>query len=175
MKRWVLLLVLLTAACGTARVEPTLVPTPTPTPATGGWQFSRKTDSFTDKETAWIYVEAEAPLVTLTGSPIPELVVRCKDGKVETFISTGTFVHTDAAYLKYRFDQGEVVETQGSMSTDGTSIFLHQYLGNNPAAEMSGKETFLVGFEPYGESPVEAKFNIHGYDEAVKPVLEACK
>ncbi|MDC3365240.1 hypothetical protein OAV86_04200 [Pseudomonadales bacterium] len=76
----------------------------------GQWTFNEITDPFTDEL-----------ITTYTNFP---LFIRCKDTDLGIYVAYDDFLSNDDVKVMYRFDKEKAVESEWSVSTEGTSVFV---------------------------------------------------
>jgi hypothetical protein len=179
MKRWVWLFVLFSTACGTAK------PVATPTPSFQNWHESRTVDMLTGKEIVAVWTDSEMPYIyngmdtTEVGQTFtPQLWIRCRDHQIDVYISMGAFIDLGREQpINVRLDHESTPWDQSSpdfyrdvslpLSQDGTTMFLTDSSMWTKAMSVGRQLTVEIRGS-------ELTFNLTGYNEVVKPVLEAC-
>jgi len=108
----------------------------------------------------------------------PILIVRCKEGNTEVYIAVGMSLDVEyglhnQSTVRVRFNSGQAEQIITSHSTEGEAVFFPnaQYM----ISRMLQSETMVFGFTPFNAPPVETSFDVHGLNEAIKPLQEACK
>lgn len=149
--------------------------------AAGSWNERIVTSEFEDTKDVFLYVDSEAPIDcgSLRGSSEARLFLRCMENTTAVIIQTKCHL-TSSRYNGYgdvdvRMDDApaKVVSMESSTSNDALGL----WSGGKAIPfikSMIGKEKLITRFTPFSESPVTARFDITGLDEAIAPLRESC-
>jgi type VI secretion system protein VasI len=104
----------------------------------------------------------------------PSLVIRFKEGKLESYFSLGVMPHTESGESRsytLRFDSSPAKDYEGSLSTDGKGLFIEEtrFL----LREIASADKLTLRFTPFNSSPVTTTFNLKGFTNASKELLSA--
>lgn len=115
----------------------------------------------------------------ISGQAYATLYVRCLENTTSVFISTSCHLtssqYTDYGDVDIRLDDSPARTISMDSSTSNDSLGLWSGGRAIPFIKtMIGKDVMLARFTPYAESPVTARFQISGLDEAIKPLRESC-
>jgi type VI secretion system protein VasI len=158
--------------------SPTATPTPTPTktanptlaplPETGKWKISKSLDPLTDKTTVTASVAANDKQRT-------RLILRCKNFKVDFFITWGVFLGLDGPNVTSRVDDNAPETRSWNLSADKTGTFNPHFHPEDVIARLISADRFVAQVTPYNENPVTAVFDLKGIDVIAPQVLEPCR
>lgn len=168
------------AATLTPTKRPTITPAPTrtpvPTPITGKWKTDIDKSTFDDSKTVILSLDSEGTIEGPVGATRPTLILRCKEGETEVYIVTDMQADvegvSDKATIRLRFDQEKASTVEAGKSTSGDALFVP--LPKPFIDVLLNYKQLVVGFTPFGASPVEMTFKLGGLAEAIKPLREAC-
>lgn len=146
----------------------------------GDWLIRHDKSAMTDQDTVVLTLKSnEMVLCRQYGSPdYLSLIVRCMENTTSLYI-TGD-CHVASGFYGYgkvtlRLDDGKPFTRNMEDSTDSSALGLWDGGSSIPLLkQMIGKERMIARFTPFGANPVEPSFTIAGFDEAVKPLREAC-
>lgn len=139
----------------------------------GKWQGRVETSPIDDSKNAFLTLEADTPVRNKYRSNTPTLIVRCKEKRLEAYITFDIFLGSDSMRVLTRFDKRPAQRVSWGISTDHKGVFV----GGSIATfikEMMNSESLLVELTPYGESPVMATFDVRGIADASKVLQQTC-
>jgi len=143
----------------------------TATSYNGNWIFSEKSDSFTDKDTSFLYMVPD--ISGRSGTDAPDgIIIRCDGEKsFDIYVKFDGYVGStdDRVPVRFRFDGQEAVSERWLESTDGTAAFLPGGYKQFKAGLFSGA-SFIFGVSDYNGSSSSAKFT-----NSIHPKLEFIK
>ena len=140
----------------------------------GKWRVSVETSPIDDSKNAFASLHADNAVQKRYDSVTPTLFLRCKERKLEGYVSYGKFfLGSDSTKVLTRLDKRPARTSSWGISTDHSAVFIG---GNvvNFVKELLKSESLLVELTPYSESPVLATFDIRGIAEASKALQQLC-
>ena len=148
---------------------------------TGNWYTQINKSKFEDTTDVTLSILSKG-VVSCTrygSSDYVSLVLRCHENTTALYLKTqDCFLASGVSgygQVDARLDGDKSSTLHMVESTDNRSLGLWRGSNSIPyIKKMFDKETLLVRFTPYNESPVTAEFNIAGVEEAVKPLRNAC-
>ena len=114
----------------------------------------------------------------MPGKTHATLLLRCLENTTAIYITTNCYL--SSGYGGYgrvdvRLDDTPAFHSDMDASTDNKALGLWRGNRSIPFIKrMLGKDRMIVRFTPFNESPVTAKFDIAGLEEAIKPLRESC-
>jgi hypothetical protein len=147
----------------------------------GNWHLSTSVSSFDDSRTVVLILSAGNQITGWPGiTNTPMLALRCKEGNVEAYVSTGMQAKLEfgqygtdlGVSMRGRFDKDKPNYYLMSKSTDGKMFFFP-----NPIWEiksMLDHSSLVLGFTPFNSNPVEMHFDLTGLGRVIKPLRDAC-
>lgn len=135
----------------------------------GKWRVSTNTNPIDDSKTVTAIVDADSG-VNEYGKK-PSLVVRCKSGKPELYVTWDQYLGSEANVLT-RVGDNPAFNMPWNLSTDSKATFHPSAVGLLWDIENEKRLVFQV--VPYSSNPITAIFNVAGSLEALQPLREAC-
>jgi hypothetical protein len=147
----------------------------------GNWHLNTSVSSFDDSKTVVLTLTA---INQITGWPgvttTPMLALRCKEGNVEAYVSTGMQGKPEfgqngtdlGVAMRGRYDKDKPNYYLMNKSTDGKMFFFP-----NPIWEiksMLDHYSLVLSFTPFNSIPVEMHFDLTGLGREIKPLRDAC-
>ena len=147
-----------------------------PTLNRGKWIVHRDTSSFDDSPIIVASLKAEKPVTGWLDTYIPELLIRCRERKLDVYIDVGMSQDVESGNLDHstvrlRFDDEAPFTTNTGHSTDGEALFFEMKL--DMYHKILGHERLLFSFVPFNANPVETWFDLRGIKELVQPAIES--
>jgi type VI secretion system protein VasI len=140
----------------------------------GKWRVRVETSPVDDSKNAFASLDAENSVQKRYDSATPSLLLRCKERKLEGYISYGKFfLGSDSTKVLTRFDKRPALTASWGISTDHSAVFVGGSVVNF-VKELLKSESLLVELTPYSESPVLATFDVRGIKEASKSLQQVC-
>jgi len=156
-------------------------PTETNLNPTGKWGVRVEKSDFKDTTDVYMSVASDDPINCgrISGPRYAQLYLRCQENSTAIYISTQCHLtssrYNDYGSVDVRIDDARSRKIPMDSSTSNDSLGLWSGGRAIPFIKtMLGGDIMLVRFTPYGESPVTARFQISGLDEAIKPLRESC-
>lgn len=147
----------------------------------GEWEVEVSKSAFED--TTEVYVglapTENVPCDIVGSGNDTRLILRCSENATSIFIATSNCHlvsgHGGNGRVDVRLDSEPSFQSNMDESTDNKALGLWSGGEAIPFIKrMIGKETMLVRFSAYNQSPVTAEFKIAGLEEALKPLRESC-
>lgn len=131
------------------------------------WIYNADRDPFTDEK-------ASTAIKSNPGYLSPSLIIRCKDGYLESYYHPGQYLGSDDySYVRYRFDKLEPEEAGWPLSTSGKAVF------SDTAVEFAryvlSKSSLVIEAEDFSGEMQRSKFSLSGSSGPVGKVLSDCK
>jgi len=151
--------------------------------------FSISTAAETTQNGAWMVEATEDPLTdefTLFIGNNKDynnaIILRRKEGNTDLILATDYLgsAGIDPSYsdyfkdLIYRFDKGDLVETQWSISSDGSALFFQEDKDNLKSfiEKMMKHNELIFGYWPYEESRKTVVYSLNGFTASITPYLD---
>jgi hypothetical protein len=143
----------------------------------GSWSVTASTSPVDDSKTVLLGLGAEKEVVKPSGGSFqPQLVLRCKGGKLEVYTITGIPAAEEMpdkkAAATVRFGKGTPVEMRLERSAEGDALFWPDAAAN--AERIKDAERLVFQFSPKGYEPVVLEFDLRGIAEVYPQLSEAC-
>lgn len=140
----------------------------------GKWRVRVETSPIDDSKNVFASIDADNSVQKRYDSVTPNLVIRCKERKLEGYISYGKFfLGSDSTKVLTRFDKRPAQNSLWGISTDHSAVFIGGSVVNF-VKELLKSESLLVELTPYSESPVLATFDVRGVAEASMALQQIC-
>lgn len=147
----------------------------------GKWGVRVDKSQFKDTTDVFMSIASDDPINCgrITGPAYAKLYLRCHENTTAIYISTQCHLtssrYNDYGKVEVRIDDApsRIISMDSSTSNDSLGL----WSGGQAIPlikSMIGKDIMLTRFTPYGESPVTARFQISGLEEAIKPLRESC-
>ncbi|RJL08421.1 type VI secretion system-associated protein TagO [Paracoccus siganidrum] len=147
----------------------------------GKWHVSIRESEFRDTTDVFLSIVSDESVQcgSLRDSVPAQLIIRCMENTTAMFIKTDCHLassrYNDYGDVDVRLDDSPTTTVSMEESTDHKSLGLWSGGRSIPFVKtMIGKDTMLTRFTPYSHSPVTARFQISGLDEAITPLRESC-
>lgn len=144
------------------------------TSGNGKWTVRTEVSPVDDSKNAFASLDADAPVGKGYRRSTPTLILRCKEKKVEAYITYGElFIGSDSTTVLTRLDKLPAKQSTWGISTDHKAVFVGgSQLGF--IKQLMKADSLLVELTPYGESPVMTTFDVRGLSAASKVLQDAC-
>ena len=134
------------------------------------WSFEERIDELTDKKIA---VASHNP-TRKTG-----VSVRCEQrtkrrGKFEVYFVFGEYLNRKTVPIRYRIDNGTLVEDKWWPSAKGTGVFASPGHGAEIARQMMRGSKVIVEATDFRGQRHRIRFGLAGASKAIEPVLQLC-
>jgi hypothetical protein len=143
----------------------------------GSWSVTASTSPVDDTKSVTLGLGAEKEVAKPGGGSIqPQLVLRCKGGKVDVYTITGIPAAEELpdhrASATVRFGKEKPVEMRLDRSAEGDALFWPDAAANAERLSRAGRLVFQ--FSPKGFEPVVLEFDLRGIEEVYPQLAEAC-
>lgn len=137
------------------------------TPAT--WSITESKSPLDDSPQVSANLDAAGERSLMGG---PTLVLRCKEKKTEAYFVTTTYLGSDPTKVLVRINEGKILETSWSPSTDGRAVFAPSPIPFIRALPDNGK--LFIRATGRG-SPADGEFNLGNVTEVREKISQACR
>jgi hypothetical protein len=135
-------------------------------PGYARWQYATEKDPFSDQPISRAYIIKPG----LFGA---SLQIRCKDGRLESYLYTGQYLGAENVDVRYRFGKSEPESSVWSTSTKKDSAF------SDSAAEFArlviANSSLVIEVSDFSDTPHAFQFSLAGSSTPVLRVLQNCK
>jgi type VI secretion system protein VasI len=138
----------------------------------GKWRHSKKQSPIDDSLTVALTLNAERQIESKWGSNQPRLVVRCKEGLTSVYVNWGIFIGSGDTIVTTRLDKELATNIEWKISTDHEATFHPRTV--DFIRGLWSHDSLFIQVTPYGESPVNTKFDLRGLAVGVGSLREAC-
>ncbi len=143
----------------------------------GSWTVTASTSPVDDSKTVLLGIGAEKEVVRPSGGSFqPQLVLRCKGGKLDIYTITGIPASEELpdhrAAATVRFGKAKPVEIRLDRSSEGDALFWPDAAAN--AERIRDADRLVFQFAPKGYEPVVLEFDLRGIGELYPQLAEAC-
>jgi|RhiMethySRZTD1v2_1073278.scaffolds.fasta_scaffold223328_2 type VI secretion system protein VasI len=143
----------------------------------GSWKVTTSTSPVDDTKTVLLGLGAEKEVERPTGGSFqPQLVLRCKGGKLDVYTITGIPAGEELpdhrAIATVRFGKDKPVEMRLDRSSEGDALFWPDAAAN--VERLRSSERLVFQFSPKGYEPVVLEFDLRGIAEIYPQLAEAC-
>jgi hypothetical protein len=145
------------------------------------WVVKEETSPMDSSKTVILTLKAENTIPSVTGQSRPSLIIRCKEGKTETYVSTGVPASVEedidggpAAdhHIRLRFDENPPIPDRWVESTNHGGLFATD--GVSSAKQMAGAQKLTFEFTPFDANPAMIQFDLKGLASQLPTVANAC-
>jgi hypothetical protein len=138
----------------------------------GNWAMSIENDPITDQKGVTFIVQAEGA----SAFRPPTLIVRCKRGELDAFVSTSEYLGDGNNRITIRFGNEPALEQRWTASSDHTALF---HPGDRAEVEefvrkLAQYDRVAVQVTPYEKGPVAMVFNLAGIGIVNQELLAIC-
>ena len=126
------------------------------------WTLTETSDPFTDEQS--VSVRAVVGDVNI--------VVRCMDNRLETYVNVDDFLGDDRLDVRYRFDSLQAQEEQWYPSADGTAVFANN--DSDVARRLMAASRFAFEVRDFRGVPHQAVGDLPSDSSGLESVLNAC-
>ena len=141
----------------------------------GKWNVSESESQIDDSQNVILSLLAETSVRAGYKSATPSLFIRCAEKKLSVFINVGMYLGMDFTRVLVRFDNQRAETNEWSISTDYEAIFAPgKYRYMNYINTLMKYRSMLVKLTPYGESPIQFKFDLRGLRSVISPIKRYC-
>jgi hypothetical protein len=140
------------------------------------WEVREKTDPMDGVKETGFLMESQDQVEGLVGSSPAFLLIRCKKGKAEAYVSVGGPAESEYGKDDYgvrtKFDDEAAQNGRWGASTNREALF-----APNPGElvkHLEDSKVFLFQFTPFQKRAMRLRFNVSGLREKLAPISEAC-
>jgi hypothetical protein len=144
------------------------------TASSGAWEVTETVSPFDDSGTVIAQTIGQRDLSGWLKVRTPHLVVRCKEGETDVYVTTGMTEAGDFSDIRLRFDREGAQSQRWSHSTDGEAVFYHRGEAKEFAAQLALKGALLFEITPFNSSPTHTSFSLAGSVDAIRRVAKTC-
>lgn len=101
------------------------------------------------------------------------IVLRCREGKTEAYLSVDEYMGIDDPLITIRFDGGKPQKRRWSAAEGGEAAFSPKAISF--IKDISSHKKMILGFEPYGSTMQVVEFDLTGADSIAKEISSSCK
>jgi len=146
-------------------------------PVPGAWKVQAAVNPIDDSRTVMLGLASEKEIAGDAGKSFqPELVLRCKAGKLELYTITGVVTEEEKPDQRtaatVRFGKEKAATIRMDRSTEGDALFWPDAEAN--IAKLLEVDRLAVQFSPKGFEPVILEFDLRGLAQAHPQLAEAC-
>jgi type VI secretion system protein VasI len=160
------------------------------------WVVKEDRSPMDDSKTVVLSLDSDDVIQGPLGSSKPTLIVRCKEGKTQVYVSTGMAASVeqdldggpvDYHTVRIRLDQADAFAEDWSESTDNKALFasdivfdqsggIAAYEGGAAefAKQLANASMFTFQFTPFDGNTQTARFNVRGLRDHLNNLAEAC-
>ena len=146
------------------------------------WHETEEKSPMDDSKSVILALDAEGMAQGPHGAVRPKLMIRCQEGKTESYVVTGMAANIEGSSdggpseyhtVRVRFDDAPPKQFGlWSESTDHQALFIGN--GMALAKELSKANAFTFQFTPFDGSPQVVQFDVQGLDPHLHKLAEAC-
>lgn len=151
--------------------------------STDKWRIKEDKSPMDDSKTVVLSLESEDMIQGPLGAKRPSLVIRCQEGKTDTYVVTHMAASVEEDYdgaprldhtVKIRFDDGNAIQEFWEESGSHDALFIGAD-GKELAKTLSHTQRFTFQFTPFNANPAVARFDLQGLDSHLGKVADACR
>lgn len=154
----------------------TSTPIPTATTAMGKWTFSSSVAAIDNTKTTTLDLNADSKVSGNILTELPVLILRCKAGTTDAYISVGMQVDEDydlkQTYIRYRLDDDTVQTGFADISTSGDAVFFPT--PDTFIASLAQHKKLAFEFTPNESGATDTTFNLAGLAQAIQSAAPDC-
>lgn len=145
-------------------------------PGTGSWRVEATRSEMTDKRGVTLTLRANSTIPGIFGPATPILIVRCREGQLNVYVNSQRVLDSDTddeTSVRLRFDDGEPISEDWSISTDHSSAFAADP-GGFVLGPILESRVFRIELRPFDAAPVVAVFRPAGLGALLPRLRAAC-
>jgi type VI secretion system protein VasI len=152
-------------------------------PTADRWVVKEDKSPMDDSRTVVLSLESEDVIQGPLGAKRPSLIIRCQEGKTDTYIVTHMPANVEEDYdggprldhtVKIRFDDGNAIEERWEESGAHDALFIGAD-GKEFAKILAHTQQLTFQFTPFNANPAVARFDLRGLDTHLGKVADACR
>jgi hypothetical protein len=146
------------------------------------WVVKEETSPMDSSKTVILTLNAENTIPSVTGDRKPSLIIRCKEGKTDTYVSTGVAASveedidggpSDDHHIRLRFDENPPITDRWVEATNHGGLFATD--GISAAKQIAGAQKLTFEFTPFDANPATIQFDLKSLSSHLQMVADACK
>lgn len=146
------------------------------------WQVSESRSPMDDSKTVVLSLESDDVIQGPAGARKPKLMIRCKEGKTDTYVVTGMAASVEEDYdggpredhtVNIRLDEGSPLTEHWDESSPHDALFIGAD-GMAFAKILAQTKKLTFQFTPFDANPAVARFDLRGLDKHLGRVADAC-
>jgi hypothetical protein len=146
------------------------------------WVVREETSPMDSSKIVILTLNAENTISSVTGDRKPSLLIRCKEGKTDTYVSTGVpaSVEEDIEggpsedhHVRLRFDENPPITDRWVEATNHGGLFATD--GISAAKQIAGAHKLAFEFTPFDANPATIQFDLNSLSSHLQMVADACK
>lgn len=137
------------------------------------WHVSESKSPIDDSPGVTLYLPANDTVRGTLSEKRPTLIIRCKEGKTDTYIYWGSFFKGETASVTTRLDEQEAKTETWYVSTGSDGLF-PPVSGSEYAQSLENAEQFVARTKALGTPDMTAVFNLAGIKQNLARVKAAC-
>lgn len=139
----------------------------------GSWQVKKEENKMTDM-TDVVAINRSPDIYMRQGiERSTAIVLRCREGKTEAYLSVDEYMGIDDPLITIRFDGGKPQKRRWSAAEGGEAAFSPKAISF--IKDISSHKKMILGFEPYGSTMQVVEFDLTGADSIAKEISSSCK
>ena len=138
----------------------------------GNWRITTDVSPIDDSKSVFCSLDADASVRVGYDTITPTLIIRCKEGELEGYITYDTFLGSDTISATLRFGTESAEQATWGISTDHEAVFIRGGIGHF-VNRLGRVDSLIVRVTPYGENPVTISFSPQGIDKIKEAIGEA--
>lgn len=160
------------------------------------WHVTESRSPMDDSRTVMLTLDSDDTIQGPVGSNRPTLIIRCKEGKTQVYVSTGMAASVeqdldggpvDYHTVRIRLDQANAFAEGWSESADNKALFASDIIFDQSGAiaayeggaaefakQLANASMFTFQFTPFDGNTQTARFNVRGLRDHLNNVAEAC-
>jgi type VI secretion system protein VasI len=151
----------------------------TTTSAKSEWVVTEEKSKIDDSTNVFMMLDSTQPIKNQYGAKAAlTIAIFCREKKTDFYIIFGGHFMSsigNAGVVTFRVDKKPATQTKMTESNDHKALGLWGGASSIPFIKaLFGGSTLFVRATPYSESSISGEFNISGFQEATKPLRQAC-
>jgi hypothetical protein len=146
------------------------------------WKVKEDHSPMDDSKTIVLALDSENAIHGPLDDQKPALMIRCKEGKTDTYVMTGMAASveedpdggpSEEHAVRLRFDSNSPITDHWVESTNHSGLFAGDAISF--ARQLTSANTFTFEFSPFDSSPATARFDLRGLSEHLPKIADACR
>lgn len=145
------------------------------------WVVREEASPMDRSKTVILTLNAENMIPSVTGDRKPSLIIRCKEGKTDSYVSTGVAASVEEDidggpsedhHIRLRFDENPPITDRWVEATNHGGLFATD--GISAAKQIAGAQKLTFEFTPFDANPAAIQFDLNGLPSHLREVANAC-